>query len=61
MLWATLYHKIGKQPSKVTQHTHVYAILENPKTHRTEKVFLQLKHDASRRPYLVQDFSRSRD
>lgn len=40
MLWATLYHKIGKQPSKVTQHTHVYAILENPKTHRTEKVFL---------------------
>lgn len=40
MLWSTLYHKVGKQPIKVTQHNHVYAIWENPKTHRTEKVFL---------------------
>lgn len=47
MLWVTLFHKIGKQQLKFTQHNHVYALLENPKTHEVEKVYLNLKYDAS--------------
>ena len=59
MLWSTLFHKIGKQPIKDMQKHHVFAVLENPKTHRTEKVYLLLKSDAAGHPYLVQDFAKS--
>lgn len=55
MLWSTLFHKIGKQQLKFTQHNHVYALLENPKTHEVEKVYLNLKYDASGHPYFVRD------
>ena len=55
MLWVTLFHKIGKQQLKFTQHNHVYALLENPKTHEVEKVYLNLKYDASGHPYFVRD------
>ena len=54
MLWSTLYRKLGKQPMKTTQHYHVHALLANPKTHRMEKVYLDLKFDASGHPYLVE-------
>lgn len=53
MLWATLYRKIGKQPSKFTQHNHVYALLVNPNTHKVEKTYLELNYDASGHPYFV--------
>lgn len=53
MLWITLFNKIGKQPIKNTQHHHVYALLENPKTHTVEKVYLDLRYDASRHPYFI--------
>lgn len=53
MLWSTLFHKIGKQQLKFTQHNHVHALLENPKTHELEKVYLDLKYDSSGHPYLV--------
>lgn len=61
MLWSTLFHKIGKQSIKDMQKYHVFAVLENPKTHRTEKVYLLLKIDAAGHPYLVQDFSKSKE
>lgn len=54
MLWKTLFNRIGKQPLKFTQHNHVYALLENPATHRMEKVWLELKYDAYGHPYLIQ-------
>lgn len=53
MLWITLFNKIGKQPIKNTQHHHVYALLENPKTHTVEKVYLDLRYDASGHPYFI--------
>lgn len=53
MLWTTLYNRIGRQPVKVTGHRHVYAVLENPKTHRKEQVFLDLRFDSSGNPVLV--------
>lgn len=53
MLWITLFNKIGKQPIKNTQHHHVYALLENPKTHNVEKVYLDLRYDASGHPYFI--------
>lgn len=53
MLWSTLFHKIGKQQLKFTQHHHVYALLENPKTHEIEKVYLDIKYDASGHPYFI--------
>lgn len=56
MLWSTLFHKLGKQQLKYSQHNHVYALLENPKTHQKEKVYLLLKHNAAGHPYFVQDF-----
>lgn len=37
------------------QHNHVYAILENPKTHQWEKINLCLKFDATGRPYFIQE------
>ena len=49
MLWATLWKKLGRQPLKVTQHNHVYALLENPKTHKYDHVSLCLKFDTSGR------------
>ena len=55
MLWITLWNKIGKQPLKFTKYNHVYALLANPKTHRTEKVYLRLNYDASGHPYLIAD------
>lgn len=55
MLWVTLFHKIEKQQLKFTQHNHVYALLENPKTHEVEKVYLNLKYDASGHPYFIRD------
>lgn len=58
MLWSTLFHKIGRQPLKYSQHNHVFAILENPKTHKTEKVYLCLKYDNQGHPYLVRDYER---
>lgn len=54
MLWSTLFHKIGKQPLRITQHNHVYALLHNPKTHELERVELELKFDTKGRPYFVQ-------
>lgn len=53
MLWSTLFHRIGKQPLRITQHKHVYALLENPKTHLWERVYLELKYDNNGVPYLV--------
>ena len=53
MLWITLFDKIGRQPIKHTQHHHVYALLENPKTHTVEKVYLDLRYDASGHPYFI--------
>lgn len=55
MLWTTLFHRIGKLPLKYTQRNHVYALLENPKTHRIEKVYLWLKYDAYGHPYFIAD------
>ena len=53
MLWVTLFNKIGEQSMKYTQKHHVYALLENPKTHMVEKVYLDLKYDASGHPYFI--------
>lgn len=61
MLWSTLFHKLGKQQLKYSQHNHVYALLENPKTHQKEKVYLLLKHNAAGHPYFVQDFEKTED
>lgn len=47
MLWATLWRKLGRQPLKITQHNHVYALLKNPKTHEYDHVPLCLKFDTS--------------
>lgn len=55
MLWSTLFNKIGKQQLRITQHNHVYALLENAKTHEYEKVRLALKYDNHGIPYLVKD------
>ena len=54
MLWSTLWHKIGKQPLKFTQHNHVYALLHNPKTHELDRVNLELKYDTNGHPYFIQ-------
>lgn len=59
MLWATLWRKLGRQPLKITQHNHVYALLKNPKTHEYDHVPLCLKFDTSGRPYFVQEIERS--
>jgi hypothetical protein len=53
MLWSKLFDKIGKQPLSFTNHNHVYVLLENPKTHETEKVYLILKYDVKGHPYFV--------
>ena len=53
MLWSTLFNKIGKQPLSFTQHNHVYALMENPETHKFEKVWLDIKYDEKGLPYLV--------
>lgn len=53
MLWSTLFNKIGKQPLSFTQHNHVYALLENPETHKPETVWLDIKYDEKGLPYLV--------
>jgi hypothetical protein len=37
----------------------VYAMLENPKTHQKEKVFLLLKYNTSGHPYFVRDFEKT--
>lgn len=58
MLWSTLFHKIGKQPLKFSQHNHVYALLRNPKTHEMERVNLELKYDAKGHPYLIQAYEK---
>ena len=42
MLWTVLFQKLKRQPPKASQ---IYALLDNPKTHRTEKVYLKLKYD----------------
>lgn len=57
MLWSTLFTRIGKQPLHITQHHHVYALLNDPKTNKTRKVWLCLKYDNAGRPYLVEDFA----
>lgn len=44
MLWTVLFQKLKRQPPKASQ---IYALLDNPKTHRTEKVYLKLKYDAN--------------
>ena len=59
MLWATLWRKLGRQPLKITQHNHVYALLKNPKTHEYDCVPLCLKFDTFGRPYFVQEIERS--
>lgn len=33
--------------------SQIYALLDNPKTHRTEKVYLKLKYDSHGYPYFV--------
>ena len=43
MLWTVLFQKLKRQPPKASQ---IYALLDNPKTHRTEKVYLKLKYDS---------------
>lgn len=53
MLWYTLYSRIRKQPAYYTNKNHVYALLENPKTGETEKVYLDIMYDAKGHPYLV--------
>ena len=53
MLWSTLFHKIGKQPLRITQHQQVYALLENPKSNKKEKVLLDLKFNTKGEPYLL--------
>ena len=58
MLYSSLHNKIGKQAIRYTQHNHVYALLENPRTGKLEKVYLILKYDAKGQPYLVKDVSR---
>lgn len=53
MLWTALYNKIGRQPIKKTNKHHVYALLENPKTHQMEPIWLELKFDNQGNPYFV--------
>ena len=58
MLWVTLFNKIGKQQMRYMQRNHVYALLNNPKTHETEKVYLALKYDTSGHPFLIKEEKR---
>ena len=60
MLWSTLWKQLGRQPLKVTQHNHVYALLHNPKTHNWDKVNLCLKFDATGRPYFIEEQPRKK-
>lgn len=55
MLWKTLWNRLGKLPLRITQHNHVYAILENSRTGRLEHVRLCLKFDTSGKPYFVKE------
>lgn len=55
MLWITLWKKLGKQPMKKMQSKHVYAKLENPKTHIWESIPLYLKYDRYGNPYLAKE------
>ena len=55
MLWTTLFHKIGKIPLKHTRHSHVYALIEDPKTHKYGRKYLCLKYDAFGKPYFVEE------
>lgn len=48
--WTVLFQKLKRQPPKASQ---IYALLDNPKTHRTEKVYLKLKYDSHGYPYFV--------
>lgn len=57
MLWSTLFNHIGRQPMRITNHPHVYALINDPKTHDTHKVWLCLKYDKAGRPYLVEDLT----
>lgn len=53
MKWITLFNKIGRQPMKRMNTQPVYALLENPKTHRMEKVYLDLNFSQCGDPYLI--------
>jgi len=53
MLWSTLFERIGKQRLSFTQHNHVYALIENPETHKPEKVWLTIRYDVKGLPYLA--------
>lgn len=53
MKWITLFNKIGRQPMKRMNTQPVYALLENPKTHRMEKVYLDLNFSQCGNPYLI--------
>lgn len=55
MHWITLWKKLGRQPMHKMTKDHVYALLENPKTHRREQVPLCLRFDACGHPYLVRE------
>lgn len=60
MFWQSLLHRIERLSYNTTNHYPVYAILENPKTHTVEKVFLDMKLDASGHPYFIRKTSPTR-
>lgn len=53
MKWITLFNKIGRQPMKRINSQLVYALLENPKSHRMERVYLDLNFSQCGDPYLI--------
>lgn len=60
MLWITLFSKIGKLPIKQTQHSHVYAVIQDSRSNKYNKVYLCLKYDAFGRPYFVEETKKQR-
>ena len=44
---------ISKAETSAAESIKIYALLDNPKTHRTEKVYLKLKYDSHGYPYFV--------
>lgn len=55
MLWVTLFSKISKLPIRHMSRSHVYAVLQDSRSYKYNKVYLCLKFDAFGRPYFVED------
>ena len=61
MKWISLYDRLGKLPMAITNHKHIYAVIDKGDGTGLKEIPLTLKFDKKGHPYFAEEVNKHTD